>query len=235
MAFLRRVLPPAPLRLLDVGCGRGDLAARLASEGFEVTALDNSPDAIQRAREAGVPAVEADFLSYEDAPHDAVLFSRSLHHIHPLQDAVARAAALLKPGGWLIAEEFARERADRATATWFYDTRSLLRAAGLLDVAEEESALSDPMERWRADHATREGHPLHEASAMLAEITRRFENAATEDAAYLYWYLTRWLEESQRGYDVASRLLAIETRRIADGSLRPIGLRVVARHRAELP
>ncbi len=229
LVFLRRVLPRPPLRVLDAGCGRGDLAARLTASGFEVTALDSSPQAVRRARAIGVPAIHADFLEYDAAPYDAVLFCRSLHHMHPLPGAVARASALLKPGGRLVAEEFARERADRQTAAWFYDVRALLRDAGVLEFAKERGRRTDPLDRWCADHREKHGHPLHTSQAMVAEITRRLEVTDTEDAPHLYWYLTRWIEESPRGCAVSRRLLEIETRRITAGLLAPMGLRIVAR------
>jgi SAM-dependent methyltransferase len=228
LSYLRRVVPGPPARILDAGCGRGDLARRLAAEGFDVTALDSSADAVRAAREAGVPAVHADFVTHTDGPYDVVLFARSLHHMHPLPDAVAHASALLRPNGRLVALEFARERADRATAAWFYDVRALLREAGVLELAEENASPVDPLDRWRADHASRDGQPLHTAEAMIGEITRRFEVIATEDVPYLYWYLCRWLEDTSRGYAVARRLFEIEIRRIADGLLAPVGFRLVA-------
>lgn len=38
--YLRRYLPPVPAHLLDVGCGTGHYAGRLADEGYSVTAVD---------------------------------------------------------------------------------------------------------------------------------------------------------------------------------------------------
>jgi SAM-dependent methyltransferase len=39
-------------RVLDLGSGRGELSLELARQGFEVTAIDYSPDAVKIAREA---------------------------------------------------------------------------------------------------------------------------------------------------------------------------------------
>jgi SAM-dependent methyltransferase len=228
ISFLFRFLSP-PARVLDVGCGRGDLAARLLAAGFEVTALDHAPDAVEGARAAGVSAIESDFLRFHDAPYDAVIFSRSLHHLRPLRDAVVRAAALMKANAWLIAEEFARERADRTTAAWFYDVRSLLQATGWLTMAEEHDRPADALSRWRADHYGEADHPRHDGVAMLAELRRHFDIVETEDVPYLYWYCIKWIDESPRGYEVARRLFEIETRRIAEGLLVPLGLRIAAK------
>jgi SAM-dependent methyltransferase len=228
LTFLRRVIPPPPARILDAGCGQGDLAGRLAAEGYQVTALDSSSDAVRAAREAGVPAIHGDFLDHREAAYDAVLFIRSLHHMHPLPAAVARASELLRTGGVLVAVEFARERADRTTASWFYDVRALLRETGLLEIEEEDAPPADPLERWRADHLERDGHPLHTGGAMMVEIMRRFEAVAAEDVPYLYWYLARWLRDTPQACGVARRLLEIEIRRIAAGMLAPVGWRLAA-------
>ncbi len=63
-AWLAGVLPPPPARLLDAGCGDGTVARWLAGLGYRVTAIDADPDAIAKARAAGVPAVQADLVSY---------------------------------------------------------------------------------------------------------------------------------------------------------------------------
>jgi 2-polyprenyl-3-methyl-5-hydroxy-6-metoxy-1,4-benzoquinol methylase len=57
--FVMSVLPPSaarPLRILEVGCGTGALAARLAEAGYQVLALDSSPAAVRSARARGVDA-----------------------------------------------------------------------------------------------------------------------------------------------------------------------------------
>jgi SAM-dependent methyltransferase len=71
--------------LLEVGCGTGNDAARLAEAGFDVTAVDLSPEAIARARRRygslatfGVADV-AEPLPFADASFDAVLSNVSLH------------------------------------------------------------------------------------------------------------------------------------------------------------
>jgi SAM-dependent methyltransferase len=77
----------APCRAVELGCGTGTNAVFLATRGFEVTAIDLSPLALERAREraaaAGVEAlfVEADVCRFdaELEPFDFV-FDRGCYH-----------------------------------------------------------------------------------------------------------------------------------------------------------
>lgn len=76
-------------RLLDLGCGQGDLVLKFARQGAVVTGLDISPSAVQVAtriaRERGTPAtfVVADLaepLPFKDASFEVVSFVLSLHY-----------------------------------------------------------------------------------------------------------------------------------------------------------
>ncbi len=118
-------------KVLEVGCGAGELAQHLARKVF-LTAIDPSAKAVRAARRRGVRAQQVDLLSFEGGPFDAVVFARSLHHIHPLKAAVAHARGLLKPGGRLIVDDAQLEVVDRPTAAWFFERVALLQGAKLL-------------------------------------------------------------------------------------------------------
>jgi SAM-dependent methyltransferase len=229
LAFLRTALPQSGARILEVGCGRGALAARLLGDGREVTPIDSSAEAVRAAEALGVPAREADFRSFEGGPFDVVLFTRSLHHIHPLAAAIERAHRLLEPDGVLILEEFAWDEVDRATATWLYDIEALLEAAGALRVNPHAAPQEgDPLSRWHADHAHHE--PLHGGGAMLSAIEERFELERVERVPYFYRSVIDRLT-GDAASSVGARMLWIERLRIEQGLIRPAGLRVVARRR----
>ena len=227
MAFLARHLPPAPARILEVGCGRGEVAAALGGLGHEVDAIDVDADAVAAARALGVPARQADFFSIRAGAHDVVLLTRSLHHIAPLQRALDHASGLMAPGGSIVIEDFAVEAMDAVTATWFYDLCALLGVAGALWPAQDMAA--DPLAAWVAEHEHHPGEePLHTGAAMQDALAARFAVVATEPAPYLYRTIVRRTDDRA----LTSAFLTIEEQRIAAGHLRAIGLRMVARSQA---
>ena len=99
----RRVWQRSPGRLLDVGCGTGDLAAAFAKGGWSVAGIEPSVQAAEHAREAGVEAVTGTLADapWEDGHFDAIVFNHSLEHIDEPAQAIADAARLLRPGGLL--------------------------------------------------------------------------------------------------------------------------------------
>jgi SAM-dependent methyltransferase len=222
--------------VLEVGCGEGRLARRLTRAGHRVTAIDIDADAVKRARRRGVDAHVADMLSYEnDCAYDAVVFVLSLHHILPsLARAIMLTHTMLKPGGLLIADEFGRERMNRETARWFYDILELLNATGVFAPGVHDrhhghgaKALpDDPLDRWHAHHL--HDPPLHTARAMRAAIARRFRIISDARGPHLYRYPCRRMRPGTTGVRAALRVLEIESRRIADGTLRPAGMQLVA-------
>jgi len=235
--------------ILEVGCGRGHLARRLVRAGHRVTAIDSSDRAVRAARRIGVPAVRADFLEYDGGPFDAVVFVLSLHHVASLPRAAANAHRLLKPGGLLIADEFGRERVDRATAAWFYGALDLLDMAGLLRHEDpgpytgpkprgraasrrrsQEGADADPLTRWRNRHV--HTRTIHTGRALERAIARRFSIVGAEPAPHLYRYPGRRLQRGVRAVRIVHRLLESELEGIDQGLLRAAGIRIVARRRA---
>jgi SAM-dependent methyltransferase len=232
LRFLERALPPSPARVLEVGCGGGAVARSLAAAGYRITALDEAIDRGGDPPESGdLCWVEADFLYYEDGnSYDVVLFARSLHHMAPVEAALDRARDLLRPGGLLVAEEFAFDRVNLPTARWLYDLESVLLAAGMLAPAPGESGdEGNPLGRWRREHAS--DPPLQTGHAILAAARERFDLAAVEEAPYLYRYFCGRLEPTERGARVGRRVLELETRLIRERDLAAAGLRLIGRRR----
>src|SRR5262249_39491786 len=97
---------PGTPRVLEAGCGAGDLAVRFKPAGYNVLALDISRDAAAAAAEKGVASLQGDILDYCGGPFDAIVFPMSLHHMTPLAGILDHAASLLKRGGLLVVEDF---------------------------------------------------------------------------------------------------------------------------------
>jgi SAM-dependent methyltransferase len=95
-----------PERVLEVGCGPGELAVRIASElGADVAALDISPRMVELARSRGVAAVEGDMqeLPFADRSFDCAVAAWSLFHVPDLERALSELARVLRGGGRLVA------------------------------------------------------------------------------------------------------------------------------------
>lgn len=102
------LLDPAPgERILDAGCGTGQLTSKLAASGAFVTGLDSSATMLEQARTAypnlsWIHASLPDFACNRE--YDAVFSNAALHWIRPPEKAAQRMFAALKPGGRLVAE-----------------------------------------------------------------------------------------------------------------------------------
>jgi SAM-dependent methyltransferase len=217
-------------RVLDVGCGNGLLARRLTGDGFQVTALDRSLGRTERS--PGIRYVESDFLGFEDAPHDALVFSASLHHLAPLDRALETAEHLLRPCGLLVAADFDLEAPDRETVRWYYDLEGLLLTSGLFRPDKVRgSETDDPLARWHAEHA--ETPPLHTGAAMRDALSRRFTLLGSDSGPYLYRYLAGSLEPTPHATRIGRWIRDTEARHIASGALKAVGFRLWARREGE--
>jgi 2-polyprenyl-3-methyl-5-hydroxy-6-metoxy-1,4-benzoquinol methylase len=111
--LFRFVGDPAGLRVLDFGCGEGELAVQLAALGARVTGVDVSPEllslAARRARLDGVAdrvrLVEGDIRELElRGGFDVVVCAAVLHHVE-LRAVYERLLDLLRPGGTMVIQE----------------------------------------------------------------------------------------------------------------------------------
>lgn len=88
-------------RLLDVGCGRGDLAASWVADGWAVHGIEPSPEAAEVAQRRGatVSIGTLDTVALEPDRFDAAVFRHSLEHVVDPGLDLRRAFAALRPGG----------------------------------------------------------------------------------------------------------------------------------------
>lgn len=93
-------------KLLDVGCGRGELGSVLIERGWEVTGIEPSEGGSSVARSVGM-TVERGTLATTSLPtasFDVVNFRHSLEHVVDPSADIAVAVSLASPGGMVIVE-----------------------------------------------------------------------------------------------------------------------------------
>jgi hypothetical protein len=169
--FVLSQLPPAPLRVLEVGCGHeGGVAPALADAGHDVLAID--PHAPGGPLYRRISLEELD----DAGSFDAAVAGRVLHHVDPLEPALDKLASLAP---LLVVDEFAWNHLDEPTVAWYESRHRQLVAAG-----REPTGPPDVSE-WRARHSH-----LHPYEKLRAAIDARYDPRHVEWRPYLY----RWLD-----------------------------------------
>ena len=97
-----------PRRVLEIGCGWGELAEKVAETGVEVTAIDLSFRMARLASERGVKAFVADAqaLPFDAGRFDLVVANAVMYHIPDLDLALGEVGRVLSPGGTFVATTF---------------------------------------------------------------------------------------------------------------------------------
>jgi hypothetical protein len=171
--FVLDQLPPPPGRVLEIGCGsEGGVVELLASNGYDVLGVDpRAPDG-ERFLQTTFQEAGADLLR---GTWDAVVAGRVLHHVNPLDESLDLLSELAP---FVVVDEFASDRIDRAAQDWYEVHHSMLRASGI-------EPLGPPLlDEWR------ERHPgLHPHHVLLAALRERWDELVLEWRPYLY----RWL------------------------------------------
>lgn len=115
--ILRRHLPPAPARILDVGGGSGAHARWLADDGYAVHLIDpvdkHIAEVYDKLRNRGVTAEVGDARSLQvaDGSFDAVLLLGPLYHLTERDDritALREAVRVARPGGLVAVAAISR-------------------------------------------------------------------------------------------------------------------------------
>ena len=171
--FVREQLPAAPARVLDIGCGQGELTTALSTAGYDVLGIDPAAPHGDRFRRVRLEDLEPD-----EGPFDAAVAVHSLHHIRDLDHALGRLDALLSPAGVLVLDEFGWDLADDATLDWLYGQRRALAAAGRGEAPASAAAMR---EEWDAEYLG-----IHGFEALRAAIDARFEERAFVRIPHLY-------------------------------------------------
>lgn len=159
LGLLQTVLGSAGARsVVDLGCGDGTLAATLAGDGFAVTGVDPSAEALVLARQN---APGATFLqsTVEDLAtserFDAACFVNSLHHVavERMRDALGVAAGIVRPGGPVVIVEPLAEGSFFAAMRPVEDETEIRKAAArAVEAAVAEGLLAlRKVHRWERE------------------------------------------------------------------------------------
>ena len=166
--FVLNQLPAPPRRILEVGCGReGGLVAMLLDAGYDVLGVDpHAPDG---------PNYRQVRLEEVDGRWDAVVAGRVLHHVHPLDDAIAHLASLAP---LLVVDEFAWDRIDADAQDWYEGQHRMLVAVGVDPLGPSS------LDEWRAHHTD-----LHPHGVLLDALRVHYDERVVDWVPYLH----RWL------------------------------------------
>jgi trans-aconitate methyltransferase len=204
---LVEVLDPQPgERVIDVGCGAGQLTAEIAARGAAVMGIDQSPEMIAQAR-ANFPALDfrvADATSFDVGdPVDAVFSNAVLHWIRDARPVVACVRRALRTGGRFVFEmggrgnvqtvlDGIREVAGAVASPWFFP--SIVEYAAILEregfevrraelfdrPTEIESSLEDWLETF--------GGSMALTAAQRAAIADRLRGRLFRDGRWVLDY-----------------------------------------------
>lgn len=176
----RRLIDRAGLtagqRVLEIGCGTGNLSmrAKRAQPGIELVGSDPDPRALARAerKARGLDGVRferayAQRLPYADATFDRVLSSLMLHHLD--QDtkiaAIAEVRRVLRPGGSLQLVDFTSQGEHGHGSHGMHNLHSLLSRRVLKSGHLEQNSGDDIRQMLNAaglecTQVATQGHPI---------------------------------------------------------------------------
>jgi SAM-dependent methyltransferase len=193
-AFVRAALAPPPLRVLEIGAGRGEVAVALRDAGYEITAVDPAAEPGGIVQRCSLLEVRGSF--------DVAVSIVALHHVNPLEESCAHLATMLPTGGQLVVDEIDIDRYDDRAIAWW----SLQRQA--LGVDEHGHAPSDILGHLR-EHI----HPL---DRMLAALAPYFDLGRPVPGPYLHrWELSPSLYAAEVDLIASGLVPAVGCRLIA--------------------
>jgi SAM-dependent methyltransferase len=202
--FVHSALPAAPATVIELGCGAlGGFVPGLRQSGYQAVGVDrDAPDADGYER--------IDFEQYEPPePVDAIVASRSLHHVGDMDRVLDHVAAALRPGGTIAVVEWAWEHFDAETARWCF---ARLEPVPL----EEPGWLHRRRDGWLASgeswpayfQAWARQHGLHRSERILEGLDARFERTLCDYGPYFFADLGDGSEQAEQAAIDAGQIRA---------------------------
>jgi hypothetical protein len=180
--FVLHHLPPAPARVLEIGCGdRGGVVPALVDAGYDALGVDPRAPEGERFRQSDFREIDSEF--------DAVVAGRVIHHLDPLDEAVERMAGLAP---LVLVDEFAWDLIDPQLQAWYE-----------AECARRPDAIGPPsLDEWRGKHPG-----LHPHAAVLAALRAHYDERELEWVPYFY----HWLGDVESPDRIGYRWAGIKT------------------------
>jgi ubiquinone/menaquinone biosynthesis C-methylase UbiE len=215
--FVDQALAHGPA-ILELGCGEGNLTFELATRGMHLTAIDLSPERVERAR------TRAHKLGLQSQPHwivgdlntlplprngfDCIVAHDALHHILHLSNLCEEVTRALKPGGHFIVMDYVGMGLMRKLLAGFLygvlpthqpyllKWRLRKRLSGFLATEKQKRRA---LERDSSD-SLHEDSPFEEISqqSIVGEIRKRFEIVELQTFCPFWFYLVAKLRVPSR-------------------------------------
>lgn len=213
-ALTSRMIESAELapgqRVLDVGCGSGSQACRLAADhGVEVLGITTSQVGIEystaKAAKAGIPDVAFELRDgtangLPDESFDRVWVLESSHLMPDREALVSECARVLRPGGRMVLCDLVRRREIP-----FRELRERADDFAVLRAAFGEARM-DPLEDY-VTHAKRQGFDVHEVEDLTTETLPTFDRWADNLARHRAEVTTILGDESVHAFEQSVSIL----------------------------
>ena len=183
-------------RALDIGCGRGELAHYFAQEGFEVTAIDYSKDAIELTEKSfeGEPQLRrrvevicSDVCTAKlSGKYDVMVAADLIEHLSPreletlyarLADHLARKGVLIVhtfPNKWYYEYEYGRKRRIAASVGAYLSPQPRSRYEQLMHINEQSPrVLKKSLERHFSHVLLWFARPEEPAGSLTSRLSHR--------------------------------------------------------------
>jgi ubiquinone/menaquinone biosynthesis C-methylase UbiE len=197
--FLLRYIRNDCQNALEVGCGTGAFARRLAERARHVVALDLSPEMIRVARSRATDSPNLEFhvadatlWDFPAAHFDYIATIATLHHL-PLRAMILKLKAALKPGGVLIILDLFEPERNLFTVAGLVDTFLNLVAMGVsVSLRLIHNGRLKPPRAVRAAWAAHEQHDSYPGMSEIRELCAEILPGAEVKKHLLWRYSIVW-------------------------------------------
>lgn len=211
--ILENFIPYAELRdkrVLEIGCGAGLVASHLAKSGAQLTAIDLTPQAVQRTKmrfelaglQGDIRQMDAEKLALADRSFDCVVSWGVIHHSGNMKAAVGEIHRVLKPGGKAYVMVYNRDslRYRVYCPLWLGIVRAQLLRRNLATIA---GSITDG---FFARYLTE--REFRDLSAAFSDVRFSYSDEVNTATGYLLGPLHRLVKPGSRARERLDRWLA---------------------------